>query len=86
MKKLQIKGLLLLAAFVPFMLVSEKPAKVSKKNTRTGCRRKKKVVTYPVLIFEKKKAGTDKNLRKQKRNRYSFPVGPVPVTVSSLSL
>jgi hypothetical protein len=64
----------LLAAFIPFILVSEKPVKVPKRNTRTDCRRKIKVVTYPVLKFEKKKSGDSKSMKKSKRNRYSFPV------------
>lgn len=74
MRKLRFKGLVLLAAFIPLVLVSEKPAKVPKRNSRTDCRKKRAVVTYPVLNFEKKKSGSNKSIRKPKRNRYSFPV------------
>lgn len=74
MKKLRLRGLVLLAAFIPLILVSEKPAKVSKRSARTDCRRKRTVVSYPVLNFDKKKSGLNKNLKKQKRNRFSFPV------------
>lgn len=74
LRNLRLRGFVLLAAFIPFLLVSEKPAKVSKRNTRTDCKRKIKVVTYPVLNFEKKKSGSNKSIRKPKRNRYSFPV------------
>jgi len=74
LKKLRLKGLVLLAVFIPFMVVPEKPAKVSKRNSRIDCRRKRKIITYPVLNFDKQKAGSGKNFRKQKRNRYSFPV------------
>jgi len=74
LRKLQLKGFVLLAAFIPLILVSEKPAKVSKRSTRTDCRRKRTVVSYPVLNFDKKKSGSDKSIRKPKRKRYSFPV------------
>jgi len=74
LKKSEIKGLLLLAAFIPFILVSERPAKVPGKNTRNYCWRKRTVVSYPVLNFEKKKSGTNKNQKRSKRNRFSFPV------------
>jgi len=74
LKKLRLRGLVLLAAFIPFMLVAEKPTKAPKRNTRSDCRRKRTVVTYPVQNFEKKKSGSGKSIRKPKRNRYSFPV------------
>jgi len=77
---LRLRGFILLTAFIPFMLVSEKPAKVSKRNTRTNCKRKVTVVTYPVLNFEKKKTGANRSIKKQKRNRYSFPVWLIPAT------
>ena len=63
-----------LMVFIPAVMASEKPAKISKKNSRTHCRAKTVIRRYPVVILNKKEAEKNKKLGKSKRGKYSFPV------------